>query len=187
MAPPTCRCGHRLVGAAAYGEHVAAAARARRRATPTSRSTIRHPMRRVVLVGSGGESSPSVLPGGGLTAPALQPNAVSGGAHAADRLSRCSPASGSFPAATPRRCSSTTARTCCRRVRECAGGAAGCETLRPAASGAGELVCGECGAVSVDGAGWRAELAPDDEGVDALEVPVYCPGCWESEFGAHAS
>jgi len=57
----------------------------------------------------------------------------------------------------------------------------------PAASGAGELVCAECGARSEDGAGWRAELAPDDEGVDALEVPVYCPGCWESEFGAHAS
>jgi hypothetical protein len=39
----------------------------------------------------------------------------------------------------------------------------------------GELVCVECGGVSVDGAGWRAELAPGDEGVDELVVPVYCP------------
>jgi hypothetical protein len=54
---------------------------------------------------------------------------------------------------------------------------------RRGASCRGELVCVECGAWSVDGAGWRAELAPDDEGVDALEVPLYCPDCWEREFG----
>lgn len=54
----------------------------------------------------------------------------------------------------------------------------------PSASGAGELVCQECGARSVDGAGWRAELAPDDAGVEELEVPLYCPLCWAREFGS---
>ena len=44
------------------------------------------------------------------------------------------------------------------------------------------LVCVECGATSDDGTGWRAELAPDD-GVDETEVPVYCPACWDREFG----
>ena len=63
--------------------------------------------------------------------------------------------------------------------------------VRPAArrrgaigSGAGELVCLECGAVSVDGAGWKAEVAPDLlERVDEDEVVAYCPECWEREFG----
>jgi hypothetical protein len=45
------------------------------------------------------------------------------------------------------------------------------------------LVCAECGATSEDGTGWRADLARDDEGDDDLEVPVYCPECWEREFG----
>jgi hypothetical protein len=40
----------------------------------------------------------------------------------------------------------------------------------------------ECGATSDDGAGWRAALAPDEAGVDALEVPIYCPSCWAAEF-----
>ena len=53
----------------------------------------------------------------------------------------------------------------------------------PAAAGAGELRCEECGAVSVGGAGWRAGLVPGDEGVDALVVPIYCPKCWLDEFG----
>jgi hypothetical protein len=57
------------------------------------------------------------------------------------------------------------------------------EVEAPAASGAGGLVCAECGATSKDGSGWRAELAPDDEGVDQLEVPVYCGRCWTHEFG----
>lgn len=63
-----------------------------------------------------------------------------------------------------------------------------CETCgrpRPIESPAqrpGALVCLECGATSADGAGWRAELAPDDAGIDEREVPVYCPACWE-EFG----
>jgi hypothetical protein len=46
-----------------------------------------------------------------------------------------------------------------------------------------DLVCVECGATSEHGAGWRAELAPDDRGVDELEVPSYCPECWQDEFG----
>ena len=45
-----------------------------------------------------------------------------------------------------------------------------------------ELVCVECGATSEDGRGWRAEIAPDDEGHDAAEVPVYGPECWRQEF-----
>jgi len=53
----------------------------------------------------------------------------------------------------------------------------------PSASGAGELVCQECGAVSVDGAGWKAEVAPDLlERVDDDEVVVYCRTCWTREF-----
>ena len=63
-----------------------------------------------------------------------------------------------------------------------------CDRLRdveaPSASGAGELVCQECGARSVDGAGWRAEVAPDLlERVDDDEVAVYCASCWAAEFG----
>jgi hypothetical protein len=48
----------------------------------------------------------------------------------------------------------------------------------------GELVCVECGATNDGGRGFRAELAPDDEGLNELEVPVSCPACWEREFGA---
>ena len=49
----------------------------------------------------------------------------------------------------------------------------------PAPSGAGELVCVDCGAVSVGRAGWKAEVAPDLlERVDDDEVAVYCPECW---------
>jgi hypothetical protein len=41
----------------------------------------------------------------------------------------------------------------------------------------------ECGARTGElERGWRAELAPDDEGVGGIEVPVYCPNCWEREF-----
>jgi hypothetical protein len=55
---------------------------------------------------------------------------------------------------------------------------------RPAAAGARELRCEECGARSGDGAGWRAEVAPDLlERRDDDEVAVYCPRCWASEFG----
>ncbi len=44
-----------------------------------------------------------------------------------------------------------------------------------------DLFCIECGARSEDGAGWRAEIAVDEEEPD--EVVVYCPPCWEHEFG----
>ena len=51
--------------------------------------------------------------------------------------------------------------------------------LRPAASGAGELHYAECGARIVDGAGRKAEGAPDLlERLDKDEVAVYCPTCW---------
>ena len=54
---------------------------------------------------------------------------------------------------------------------------------RPAAS-AGELVCLECGARSVEGNGWKAEVAPDLlGGVDADEVAIYCETCHAAEFG----
>ena len=56
----------------------------------------------------------------------------------------------------------------------------------PVAAGAGELRCEECGAVSVDGGGWRTELAPDYDGGDELVLAVYCPRCWRDEFGAAA-
>jgi len=48
------------------------------------------------------------------------------------------------------------------------------------------LACVECveyGARSEVGRGWKAEFAPDDEGTDEPEVPIYCPGCWAAEFG----
>ncbi len=50
------------------------------------------------------------------------------------------------------------------------------------------LVCIECGETSHDGAGWKAELAPDllDE-VEPDEVAVYCPECWSREFSDAAS
>lgn len=31
----------------------------------------------------------------------------------------------------------------------------------------------ECGETSQQGVGWRAELAPDDEGMDEPEFPTY--------------
>ena len=53
----------------------------------------------------------------------------------------------------------------------------------PAAAGAGELRCEECGTRSVDGAGRKAEVAPDLlERVDDDEVAVYCATCWTREF-----
>jgi hypothetical protein len=54
---------------------------------------------------------------------------------------------------------------------------------RGVGDGVGELVCVECGARSVDGVGWKAEVAPDLlEGVDADEVAVYCATCYAAEF-----
>jgi len=68
----------------------------------------------------------------------------------------------------PRMCST------CGRLRDVEG---------PAAFGAGELVCVECGATSEDGVGWKAEVAPDLlERVDDDEVVVYCRTCWTREF-----
>ena len=46
-----------------------------------------------------------------------------------------------------------------------------------------ELVCEECGAKSPNGRGWRAELASDDEGVEEVDLAVYCPKCWRDQFG----
>lgn len=59
-----------------------------------------------------------------------------------------------------------------------------CGRLRQveAPAAAGELVCAECGARSVDGVGWKAEVAPDLlESVDDDEVAVYCETCWTRE------
>lgn len=60
-----------------------------------------------------------------------------------------------------------------------------CGRLRQveAPAAAGELVCAECGARSVDGVGWKAEVAPDTlERIDEDEVAVYCKTCWSREF-----
>lgn len=46
-----------------------------------------------------------------------------------------------------------------------------------------ELACTACGTTTEDGTGWRAEIAPDDAGADVPEIAVYCPECWEREFG----
>jgi hypothetical protein len=45
------------------------------------------------------------------------------------------------------------------------------------------LVCAECGASSTDGARWKAEFVTDDELEDDDEIVVYCPACWNREFG----
>jgi hypothetical protein len=45
------------------------------------------------------------------------------------------------------------------------------------------LICVECGTASDDGDAWRGELVTDDEQVDEDEVAVYCPECWDREFG----
>ena len=66
-----------------------------------------------------------------------------------------------------------------RRPRMCAACGGFREIVTFAAPGA--LVCVECGATSEDGRGWRAVLAPDEAG--EIEVPVYCPSCWDGEFG----
>ena len=42
------------------------------------------------------------------------------------------------------------------------------------------LICIECGRVSAERRGWKADLADPD---DPHELAVYCPGCWEHEFG----
>ena len=42
------------------------------------------------------------------------------------------------------------------------------------------LVCANCGTVSEDGEGRKAEIAMDEN--DEGEVVVFCPVCWESEF-----
>ena len=57
------------------------------------------------------------------------------------------------------------------------------EVEAPAVSGAGELVCIECGAKSEDGVGLKAEVAPDLlERRDEDEVAAYCATCWVREF-----
>jgi len=62
----------------------------------------------------------------------------------------------------------------CGRLRDVEG---------PAAAGAGELVCVECGAKSEDGVGWKAEVAPDLlERRDEDKVAAYCATCWSREF-----
>jgi hypothetical protein len=45
------------------------------------------------------------------------------------------------------------------------------------------LDCEECGARSDEPErGWRAAIVPDDDGASD-EVVVYCPTCWQREFG----
>ena len=43
------------------------------------------------------------------------------------------------------------------------------------------LICLECGRVSAEGRGWKAEWADPDD--DFHELTVYCPACWKREFG----
>lgn len=45
-------------------------------------------------------------------------------------------------------------------------------------------MCVECGTRSEDGAGWRAEVVIDVDGHKPDEVVIYCPGCWQFEFGS---
>ena len=48
---------------------------------------------------------------------------------------------------------------------------------------AAALVCVECGASSAEGARWKAEFVTDGELEDDDEIAVYCPACWNREFG----
>jgi hypothetical protein len=58
------------------------------------------------------------------------------------------------------------------------------ETIRTVS----ELICVECGATTEDGRGWKAEVAPDLlERRDADEIAVYCPECWQAEFGERST
>jgi hypothetical protein len=46
------------------------------------------------------------------------------------------------------------------------------------------LECEECGNHAIGSArGWRAAIVMDDETVDPVDVAIYCPECWEDEFG----
>ena len=62
-----------------------------------------------------------------------------------------------------------------------------CDRLRgieAPAHPARELVCAECRRTSSDGEGWRAELGLDlEDEREPEEVAVYCPACWQREFG----
>jgi hypothetical protein len=53
-----------------------------------------------------------------------------------------------------------------------------------------ELRCAECGREAPpDALGWRADIADDLRDDDPPYVAVFCPECWEREFGdpAHIS
>jgi hypothetical protein len=64
-----------------------------------------------------------------------------------------------------------------------------CDRLRDVdtPAGSGQLVCAQCGRVSTDGRGFRADVVPDyaDEGEepDAPELLAWCGECWQREFG----
>jgi hypothetical protein len=46
------------------------------------------------------------------------------------------------------------------------------------------LRCEECSRLSHDGVGWRAGIAFDPDDGEPAHVAVYCPDCWDREFGA---
>jgi hypothetical protein len=44
--------------------------------------------------------------------------------------------------------------------------------------------CAECDRVAPLGAsGWKAEIGDDPRDNDPAEVVLFCPECWEREFG----
>jgi hypothetical protein len=57
---------------------------------------------------------------------------------------------------------------------------------RWAPAGSGELLCEQCGRISADGCGFRAEVVPDDavEGETRhAGAARWCNECWRREFG----
>jgi len=47
-----------------------------------------------------------------------------------------------------------------------------------------ELCCAECGRPAPpDARDWKAEIGEDPRDGEPAEVVVFCPGCWEREFG----
>ena len=54
------------------------------------------------------------------------------------------------------------------------------EAMRERTAAEQFLICIECGRVSDDGRGWKAEWADPDD--DPHELAVYCAYCWAREF-----
>jgi hypothetical protein len=47
-----------------------------------------------------------------------------------------------------------------------------------------EVRCAECGRIAPpDAPGWKADIGDDPRDDDPPEVVMFCPECWDREFG----